>query len=143
MTMTQTATITDCAEISRMLADHDIKPTLQRIEIASFLFARPQHVAADQVLAEVNRIDDKVSKATVYNTLNLFVEKGLLREVLVDPERVFYDSNNSHHHHIYNEDTGEVSDLQIQAVMLKDPPNLPENLEIVGTDVVIRVRSRG
>ena len=129
-------------DVPALLAEHGIKPTQQRLEIAAFLFSRPQHVAADQVLSAVNRIDDKVSKATVYNTLNLFVRKGLIREVLINPERVFYDSNNSAHHHVYNEDTGELSDLHSTNVAVERLPAVDENLEIVATDVIVRVRNR-
>ncbi len=125
-----------------LLLAHGIKPTQQRVEIARFLFARPQHVAAEQVLQAVNSGDDKVSKATVYNTLNLFVRTGLVREVLVDPERVFYDSNTTAHHHLYNEDTGELTDLDRARVQIAGEPELPPGLEVVGAELVIRVRRR-
>src|SRR5258706_2388562 len=79
-----------------------ITPTRQRVEIARVLLARPQHLAADEILARVNREGMETSKATVYNTLKLFVEKGLIREVIVHPVRVFYDSNTLPHHHLYD-----------------------------------------
>lgn len=117
-----------------------IAPTAQRVEIAQFLFARPQHLSADQVLAQVNHERPRVSKATVYNTLGLFARHGLIREVIVDPNRVFYDTNTSEHHHIYNVDTGALTDVDAQSVILGTLPNLPEGTVTDGVDVIIRVR---
>ena len=117
-----------------------VTPTQQRIEIAQLLFAKHQHVSAEQVLAIVNAEGAIVSKATVYNTLGLFARKGLLREVIVDPTKVFYDSNTSEHHHFYNVDSGELMDIGPQAVKLDDMPELPTGTQPVGVDVIIRVR---
>ena len=83
----------DRDELPAMLRAHGILPTQQRVMIARVLFARHQHFSADQVLREVNTGDEHVSKATVYNTLGLFARNGLVREVIVDPTRVFYDPN--------------------------------------------------
>ena len=87
------------SEVVKLLQDHDITPTRQRIEIAAFLFQREQHLSAENILAEVNSSSHRVSRATVYNTMGLFTSKGLVREVLIDRDRVFYDSNNAQHHH--------------------------------------------
>ena len=70
------------------------------------------------------------------------MRKGLVREVLINPERVFYDSNNSAHHHVYNEDTGELSDLYCDAVLVQNLPRLDAGLEVVATDVIVRVRDK-
>ncbi|MFN2310387.1 MAG: Fur family transcriptional regulator, partial [Gammaproteobacteria bacterium] len=91
-------------QVIERLRSHGITPTQQRVEIAQVLFARHQHLSADQVLTQVNAHDASVSKATVYNTLGLFAEKGLLREVIVDPAKVFYDSNLDPHHHLFHMD---------------------------------------
>jgi Fur family iron response transcriptional regulator len=80
---------------------YGINPTHQRIEIAHALFSRQQRLSADQVMAIVNERHSETSKATVYNTLKLFVAKALNREVIVDPTRVFYDPNTEPHHHLY------------------------------------------
>ena len=90
------------AEITKRLQDKGVSPTQQRLEIAQILFARPQHLSAEEVLNIVNAQAPLVSKATVYNTLGLFARKGLVREVIVDPTKVFYDSNTTEHHHFYN-----------------------------------------
>jgi len=128
-------------EVIALLQEFGITPTQQRVEIAQVLFARPQHLSADQVLAQVNETRAVVSKATVYNTLNLFARKGLVREIIVDPSKVFYDSNTSEHHHFYNVDTGTLSDITPGSLDLPDMPDVPEGTVPVGVDVIVRVRS--
>ena len=128
-------------EVVKLLNSYGVQPTQQRIDIAEILFARPQHLSADQVLSEVNQGKPSVSKATVYNTLGLFAEKGLVRQVIVDPSRVFYDSNNSEHHHIYNIDTGTLTDVTAEQVKVSGLPELPEGMIAEGIDIIIRVRS--
>lgn len=117
-----------------------ITPTQQRVDIALILFARSQHMSAEQVLNIVNAGGALVSKATVYNTLGLFAEKGLLREVIVDPSKVFYDSNTGEHHHFYNVDTGALIDIEPHAVHVDSLPPMPEGTVADGVDVIIRVR---
>ena len=128
-------------EVIALLQEYGITPTQQRVEIAQVLFARPQHLSADQVLAQVNETRAVVSKATVYNTLNLFARKGLVREIIVDPSKVFYDSNTTEHHHFYNVDTGMLSDITPGSLDLPDVPDVPEGTVPVGVDVIVRVRS--
>jgi Fur family iron response transcriptional regulator len=84
----------------------------------------------------------RVSKATVYNTLKLFCERGLLRAVEVDPTRQYYDSTIGAHHHFYNVDTGEITDIPLDAISLNVGAELPPGTEQAGVEVVIRVRSR-
>lgn len=125
-----------------MLQHYKISPTRQRVEIAEFLFQRPQHLSAEKILAGVTREGNRVSRATVYNTMGLFSSKGVVREVLIDRERVFYDSNPMVHQHLYNVDTGELTDVYDAEVDLVSEPELPENLKIVDTDVVFRVTAK-
>jgi len=127
--------------IKTKLLECDINPTFQRNEIARVMLSRPQHLSADKVLTLVNANNTHVSKATVYNTLNLFVEKGLIREVAIDPTKIFYDSNASHHHHYYNEDTGELYDFETDDMSLNPKSSLPENTVQSGVDVVVRVKN--
>ena len=131
----------DVQAVNALLARHDIVPTLQRRQIAQILFARPQHLSADQILERVNHQGAVVSKATVYNTLGLFARKGLVREVIVDPSKVFYDSNTSAHHHFYNLDTGLLQDIDSQDLALQSQPILPAGTELDGVDIIVRVRS--
>lgn len=128
-------------EVIDLLQQHGVTPTQQRVEIAQLLFARPQHLSADQLLAQVNREGHHVSKATVYNTLNLFARKGLVREVIVDPTKVFYDSTTSQHYHFYNVDTGELTDVPLPTLSLEQLPPLPAGTVATGIDVIIRLRT--
>jgi len=128
--------------ISKLLTEYAIRPTQQRMEIALLLLAKPQHMSADQVLMSVNSHENLVSKATVYNTLNLFAEKGLIRQVIVEPSKVFYDSNTETHHHIYNEDTGMLQDINADNIVIKNLPQLPAGIVKSGIDIVIRVKNK-
>jgi Fur family iron response transcriptional regulator len=131
----------DRNEIVKLLKDYDISPTRQRIEIAEFLFQKQQHLSAENILEGVNQNGHRVSRATVYNSMGLFSGKGLVREVLIDRERVFYDSNSSSHHHIYNVDTGELKDVE-SGVEITDLPEMIDGARVVDTNVVIRVSSK-
>lgn len=127
--------------LTELLREHEINPTHQRIEIARALFSRGEHVSADQILAIVNDRHLETSKATVYNTLNLFLQKGLIREVIVDPNKVFYDPNTQPHHHLYNVDTGELTDIDAGAMSVSGLPRLPEGTVAEGVEIIVRVRS--
>lgn len=129
--------------ISDMLRQHGIAPTHQRIEIARALFSRCEHQSADQILAVVNSEHSETSKATVYNTLKLFLEKKLIREVIVDPSKVFYDPNTSAHHHLYEVDTGKLSDIDATHVHISGLPDLPAGMVTEGIDLIVRVRRAG
>lgn len=129
-------------DIKAMLEEAGILPTQQRLEIALAILSRPQHLSADQLLALVNRDGRGVSKATVYNTLGLFARRGVIREVVVDPNRVFYDSNTTEHHHLYNEDTGMLTDVYADCVRPSALPRVPEGTTLVGVDIVFRVRNQ-
>jgi len=129
-------------ELVGVLRNHDINPTHQRIEIAYVLFSRREHLSADQLLARVNERNAETSKATVYNTLNLFLEKKLIREVIVDPSKVFYDPNTDTHHHFYDIDTGELTDIDAAEIEVSGLPQLPEGVVTEGIDIIVRIRSR-
>lgn len=128
-------------EAAQLLVGRGVLPTAQRVEVALVLLARPQHLSADQIIAGLRRNGSRVSKATVYNTLNLFCERGLLKTVEVDPTRHFYDSSVDAHHHFYNVDTGELTDIPLGAVTLNLDTALPPGTQPAGVDVVVRVRA--
>ena len=134
--------IVDRDQIEQVLENHAIRATSQRVDIAKVLLAKPQHLSAEQVLAQVNTEDELVSKATVYNTLNLFVDKGLIKQVVIDSRYVFYDSNTEPHYHFYNEDTGLLQDIEDKEMVVKDIPKLPKDMVQTGIDVVIRVKNQ-
>lgn len=139
--------MSDMKKTSEQVADllklHDIMPTQQRLKIANILCASPCHMSADQVLTSVNvESSKKVCKATVYNTLGLFAEKGLIREVIVDNSKLFYDSNTSTHHHFYNVDTGMLMDIGEDELSVSGLPVLPEGTINDGMEVVVRIRNK-
>ncbi len=126
--------------IADKLRAHGINPTHQRIEIAHVLFSRCEHLSADQVMAIVNERHSETSKATVYNTLNLFLEKKLIREVIADPNKVFYDPNTSPHYHMYDIESGRLTDIDAADIRVSGLPPLPAGMVTEGMDIVIRVR---
>lgn len=127
--------------IQEVLSAAGISPTPQRVRIAGILLERTQHLSADQILARLAEADTSVSKATVYNTLGLFAERGLVREVIVDATKVFYDSNTSHHHHFYNVDDGTLTDFSAAEVVVEHLPAAPQGTSTDRIDVVVRVRN--
>jgi len=130
------------SDLAAFLRSRKVTPTIQRIQIARILFRGKAHYSADEVFTAVNKSDQKVSKATVYNTLGLFVRSGLIREVLVDPSKVFYDSNTAPHYHLYDIETGEIQDIESDQISLKHLPELPRGKCIDSMDVVVRVRKQ-
>ncbi|MBF8270027.1 MAG: Fe2+/Zn2+ uptake regulation protein, partial [Gammaproteobacteria bacterium] len=105
-------------------------------------FAQPQHLSAEQVLSALQTRNAGVSKATVYNTLNLYAAKGLVRQMVIDPDRIFFDSNTAAHYHFYNEDTGELKDLDASQLEIRGLPELPQNTVKCGVDVIIHLRNK-
>ena len=128
--------------IARVLRQHDAKPTVQRMALAEILFSQPQHVCAEGLLDHARDSGMRVSKATIYNTLKLFVRCGLLREINVDANRRYYDSTITPHHHFYNVDTGELVDIPKGSVRLAELPDLPPGTEPAGVELVVKVRQR-
>jgi Fur family transcriptional regulator, iron response regulator len=123
-----------------------VMPTRQRMAIAAVLLPRPCHMTAEQVLQQAHDDFPELCRATVYSTLQLFVRHGLLRELPVDGAATVYDSNLDPHHHLYNVDTGEVSDLPTEALRVLGQQALGralgESLEVAAMDVIVRVRQR-
>ena len=129
------------SEILAKFEDHGVLPTPQRLEVADILLSEPQHLSADQILERLREESSTVSKATVYNTLNLFEKRGLIKECLVDPERRFYDSSTQPHHHFYNADTGELSDIPMSDIELSGLPQLPAGTQLEAAELIVRVRN--
>ncbi len=118
-----------------------LRPTRQRLALAKLLLeGGHRHVTAEQLHGEARDADVRVSLATVYNTLHQFIRAGLLREVVVDAGRSYFDTNMADHHHFYFEDSGELMDLDGAAVELANLPSPPAGREITRVDVVIRVK---
>ena len=118
-----------------------LRPTRQRLALARSLFGETfRHVTAEQLHSEVSA-DVRVSLATVYNALHQFTAAGLLREVVVDPGRSYFDTNVADHHHFYLDDAGLLSDIPKEQVKVTGLPPPPAGTEIKCVDVVIRLAS--
>jgi len=130
------------SDILEIFDKHGILPTPQRVEVAEILLARPQHMSADQIIDRLRVAGSVVSKATVYNTLNLFGDRGIVREVMVDPVRKFYDSSTHPHHHFYNVDTGELTDVDNGEVSFQRLPPTPDGAQQESVEVLIKLRSQ-
>lgn len=127
-------------DVAAALRQHGIQPTSQRLLITRLLFERRTHLSAEEVFRLVNASDRRVSKATVYNTLGLLTEKGVIREVIADPNRVFYDPNTSAHHHFFDVETGELRDIDAGQIHVARLPPLPEGADLDRVDVIVRLR---
>lgn len=134
--------MSDRSDIKNKLKSSGVTPTTQRVDIAQILFERPQHLSAEQVLKMVNeKADSTVSKATIYNTLGLFAKKGLVKEVIVDPNKVFYDSNAEKHFHFFNIDTGLLTDIPVDAINFDKLPELPDGTKSSSLEVIVRIKN--
>lgn len=134
--------ITTPAELEHLLQKHGINPTRQRMAIGKILFSRHQHLSAEQIHERLKSQQSQVSKATVYNTLQTFVEQGLLKEIFIDPSCIHYDTNIGHHHHFYNVDTSSMIDINEDLSKSLSKTMLPQNTELESCEVIIRVRNR-
>jgi Fur family iron response transcriptional regulator len=128
--------------VARRLRGCGIQPTAQRLQVAALLLARPQHLTAEQILAALRGSGARVSKATVYNTLNLLAERGVVRQLVVDGDRAWFDSNVEPHFHFQDVATGQLSDLPVRAIEFGRLPDPPAGMEYAGIDLVIRLRPR-
>lgn len=132
----------DARDIARLLRAAGLRPTRQRRALARLLFGGGEcHVTAESLHEEARGHGVPVSLATVYNTLHQFTNAGLLRELVVEAGRTYFDTNTDRHHHFYDETTGTLTDIPGSAVSLGDLPEPPENRRVTGVDVVIRVRA--
>ena len=124
------------------LESHGLKATEQRVRVAEILMAAPTHMTAEQILVAVRQDGERVSKATVYNTLKVLADTGLVRQIHLDPERSVYDSTRSPHHHFHNLETGELRDIQPDEIAFSRFPALPDGMEAEAIEVVVRLRKK-
>ena len=124
------------------LKEAGLRPTRQRLALAKLLFeGMDRHVTAEQLHSEAHSENIKVSLATVYNTLHQFTEAELLREVVVEPGRSYFDTNISEHHHFFHEDESELTDIPSEALSVAALPDAPDGTEVKRVDVIIRLKS--
>ena len=130
-------------EVAGLLRRAGLRPTRQRIALATLLFSRgDRHVSAETVYEEAVGARVSVSLATVYNTLNQFTEAGLLRELAVSGAKSFFDTRTSPHHHFWSEADGVMTDVAAEEVEVARLPEPPPGMEIAGVEVMIRLRPR-
>ena len=122
-----------------LLQEHGINPSAQRVAIAQYVLRTEKHPSAEQVLTRVRRKFPMVSRATVYNTLNLFVEKGLLRRHSLPEGTIVFDANVENHHHFIDEATGAIHDVPWDAVRVSDIESL-DGFHVTDYQVVMRGR---
>src|SRR6202161_4105077 len=120
-----------------------IRITDERLQIASILLGEPQHLSAEHIAEALRRDGARVSKATVYNTLNLFAARGLIRQLSVDGDCAWFDSNVGPHYHFQDEQSGALSDVALRDVQFSRLPAPPPGMEVASIDLVIRLRRRG
>ena len=128
------------ADVSTRLQECGIRVTAQRLQIAELLLTVPQHLTAEQIAEALQQRGLLVAKATVYNTLNLFAARGLLRPLSVDGTRSWFDSNVEPHYHFHDERSGAITDVALPEVQFSRLPEPPAGMEIAGLDLVIRLR---
>lgn len=117
-----------------------LRPTKQRLALAKLLFdSGDRHLTAEQLHIEAEEARVVVSLATIYNTLHQFTRSGLLREVVVEQGRSYFDTNTTEHHHFFNESTGELVDIPSSPVLVDNLPAPPDGTRVARIDVVIRL----
>lgn len=124
-------------DLAELLRSHEIQPSAQRIAIAAFVLRTCEHPSADDVFSAVERALPMVSRATVYNTLNLFVERGLLRELWLAEGKVVFDCKVDRHHHFLDEATGAIHDIPWEALDVSKVEAL-DGFEVREFQVVLR-----
>ena len=121
-----------------------LRPTRQRIALAKLLFeGSNRHVTAEELHDEARGAGVSVSLATVYNALHQFTDAGLMREVVVEAGRSYFDTNTGDHHHFFHEDTGTLDDIPSTEISLATLPAAPEGTSVRRVDVIVRVSSSG
>jgi len=117
-----------------------LRPTRQRLALAKLLFdGCDRHVTAETLHSEASASDIQVSLATIYNTLHQFTEAGLLREIVVDSGRSYFDTNTADHHHFFHERTGDLTDIPGAEVVVSQLPPAPAGTKIHRVDVIVRI----
>ena len=119
-----------------------LRPTRQRLALAKLLFdGENRHITAELLHGEASAANVRVSLATVYNTLHQFTEAGILREIVVDSGRSFFDTNASDHYHFFYEDERRLEDFSAEEIEIRNLPAAPNGTEIGSVDVIVRLRS--
>lgn len=126
--------------VPSLLMDMGIRPTRQRLALASYLFdGNHKHFTADHVVDAMRKKNARVSLATVYNNLHHFTKAGLLREIAVDQSCSYFDTNTTIHGHYYDEETNELYDIPDEALTMINLPTPPDGRRFTRVDITIRL----
>ena len=129
------------SQVYEILRNAGLRPTRQRLGLARLLFdSGNRHVTAEQLHGEAATANLRVSLATIYNTLNQFTGAGLMREVVVEPGRSYFDTNTSDHHHFFHEDTAELQDIPGDAISVSEVPEPPAGTRVERVDIIVRIK---
>jgi Fur family transcriptional regulator, iron response regulator len=130
-------------QMRKRLREIGLRPTRTRVALGNLLFAEgDRHFSAEMLFEEASEAKIPVSLATVYNTLHQFTAAGLLRKIAIDSSKLYFDTNNTEHHHYYLEDRHELMDIPPTEVAVGSVPDPPAGYEIVRVDVVVRLRRK-
>tara|TARA_B100000035_G_scaffold124350_1_gene105865 strand:+ start:76 stop:474 length:399 start_codon:yes stop_codon:yes gene_type:complete len=120
----------------------NVTPTKQRVDLAKLIFSKKQHFTAADLISIADRKNLNISMATIYNTLSLLETKGMLKTINIENDLKFYDTNLENHHHLYNTTMSTLTDIDHDQVVFSDFPDLPKNLHIESTEVLIKVKNK-
>jgi Fur family iron response transcriptional regulator len=129
-------------DLAALLRAHGIQPSAQRLAVADYVLDTVEHPSADQVFARVRAVAPGLSRATVYNTLNLFVRKGILRQLIIAEGKVVFDPKLEPHHHFVDDATGEIHDIAWDALDVRKVDAL-KGVNVREYQVVLRGRRAG
>lgn len=120
----------------------NVTPTKQRVDLAKLIFSKKQHFTATDLISIADKKNLNISMATIYNTLSLLETKGMLKTINIENDLKFYDTNLDNHHHLYNTTMSTLTDIDHDQVVFSDFPELPKNLQIESTEVLIKVKNK-
>tara|TARA_B100001109_G_C18505694_1_gene309018 strand:- start:78 stop:473 length:396 start_codon:yes stop_codon:yes gene_type:complete len=126
----------------KLYREMNVTPTKQRLDLAHLIFAKKQHFTAAELISMADKNKLNISMATVYNTLSLLEDKGMLKTINIDNELKFYDTNLEDHHHLYNTTMSTLTDIAHDKVVFAELPELPKSLEIESTELLIKAHNK-
>jgi Fur family iron response transcriptional regulator len=142
-TTTSKTTGANKADLAERLRAAGLRPTRQRLALGKLLFSgMDRHVTAEGLHAEAVKAGAQLSLATVYNTLHQFTGAKLLRQVVVDGDRNYFDTNTGEHHHFYFKDKDLLADIPGESVRIEGLPRAPNGTEIDCVEVIVRLKHR-
>ncbi len=126
----------------KIYRDLNVTPTKQRVDLAQIIFSKQQHFTANDLISMADKKKLNISMATIYNTLSLLEEKQMLKTITIDNELKFYDTNLNAHHHLYNTTMSTLTDIDNDKVVFAELPEIPQNLQIESTEVLIKAKNK-